>query len=153
MSRWTAGLIARLNQHQENLNCFWSMRNSKVIFICRAYDCSLAKVSYSIATMPRGSQLKAMEAQSLRAQSTMNKADLQLKINAEIRKTKLRKLDTMQWALSIPPADYKALLLLKPELDAPDAEIRNLAWKAFIASDLSQPYRVREHKSRVREYV
>jgi len=54
--------------------------------------------------------------------------------------------------ISIPPADYKALLLLKPELDHLDAQARNLAWRSFIASDLSLPYRVREHKTKVKSY-
>ena len=80
----------------------------------------------------------------------MNKSDLQLTINSEIRKHKLRNLKSMQWALCIPPADYKALMIVLPELHCDDAMTRDKAWRAFIASDLSKPYRVLEQKSNLR---
>ena len=82
----------------------------------------------------------------------MNHSDTVLKVNQEIRRTQLREMEAMQWSLPIPHADYKALLLLKPELDHYDAQARNLAWRSFIASDLSLPYRVRDHKSKVKSY-
>ena len=79
----------------------------------------------------------------------MNNADLQIKINSEVRKNALRKLETMEWALTIPPADYQVLMLLLPELQSKDAQVRDQAWRAFIKSDLSEPYRVRRHRSKM----
>ena len=78
----------------------------------------------------------------------MNNSDLQLAINSEIRKTSVRKLQSMSWALCIPPADYKALMLVMPELHCDDAQTRDMAWRAFIASDLSRPYRVVDQTSK-----
>ena len=71
--------------------------------------------------------------------------------NAEIRKNEgaLRKLQAMEWALQIPTLDYYNLTKANPELVSPDAEIRNKAWRKFIESDISLPYRVREQKSRI----
>ena len=68
--------------------------------------------------------------------------------NAEIRRNPLalRKLDAMQWALQIPTDDYDKLLGCNPDLTHTDAETRNAAWKAFIKSPESLPYRVR-HQS------
>ena len=69
---------------------------------------------------------------------------------AELRKNPdaLRKLEAMQWALSIPVDEYPILLKLRPDLAHPDNYTRQLAWKLYIASDASIPYRVREHRGR-----
>lgn len=80
----------------------------------------------------------------------MNKSDLQLQINTEIRKAELRNLETMRWELAIPPADYKALVMAMPELASTDKLERLLAWKGFIAGDISIPYRVRDQRSKAR---
>jgi hypothetical protein len=72
--------------------------------------------------------------------------DLVLQRNQELRKNPdaLRKLEAMAWALSIPEVDYYHLRNKYPELKSPDALVRSLAWKAFIASAESVPYRVRD---------
>ncbi len=80
----------------------------------------------------------------------MNNADMQITINQEIKKHQLRKLQTMGWELCIPPADYRMLEIMLPGLRAEDAQERNAAWREFIASDLSEPYRVRRFRSKMR---
>ena len=77
--------------------------------------------------------------------------DAILNDNAEIRKNPgaLRTLDSMQWALQIPTVDYDKLIKCNPLLSHPDADIRNKAWKTFISSDESLPYRVREQSGRI----
>jgi len=55
-----------------------------------------------------------------------------------------RKLEWGKFALSIPPNDYHKLLATIPELKCWDKDIRTKAWKKFIASDASRPYRVYE---------
>lgn len=80
----------------------------------------------------------------------MNNADLQITINQEIKKHKLRKLQTMGWELSIPPADFKMIEMMIPALSSADAQERNAAWRDFIASELSEPYRVRRFRSKMR---
>ncbi len=87
---------------------------------------------------------------SRRETTLINKSDLQLHINSEIRKAELRRLETMSWELAIPPADYKLLIELDPELVSDDKLVRLIAWKEFIASDLSIPYRVRDARSKMR---
>ena len=64
--------------------------------------------------------------------------------NKRIRnQAKLRKLESMQWALRIPEIDFHQLLLANPDLDSPDGEIKRLAWVKFIQSAESMPYKVR----------
>ena len=81
----------------------------------------------------------------------MNNADLQIAINREVRKQRIRRLDTMAWELTIPPSDYKALLVIFPALDDKDPQLRDQAWRFFIASDASKPYRVHDHRSKMRQ--
>lgn len=50
-----------------------------------------------------------------------------------------------RWALTIPNVDYSALVEKYPELQAPDNDVRQHAWRLFLASDESAPYRVREN--------
>ena len=71
--------------------------------------------------------------------------------NTEIRRNPgaLRKLDAMQWALQIPTDDYDKLLGCNPDLTHADAAIRTGAWKAFINSPESLPYRVRHQAWRL----
>lgn len=51
-------------------------------------------------------------------------------------------------ALSIPEFDYYVLQQRFPDLKSPDHEIRLKAWKKFIASPLSEPYRVNRNDGR-----
>jgi predicted secreted Zn-dependent protease len=45
-------------------------------------------------------------------------------------------------ALSIPELDYYVLLQRFPDLASPDAATKTSAWKKFIRSPLSEPYRL-----------
>jgi len=47
-------------------------------------------------------------------------------------------------ALSIPPGHYMALIRANPDLNSPDAKVQTAAWRRFIASPESLPYRVRD---------
>ena len=71
--------------------------------------------------------------------------NLILERNQELRKNPdaIKKLQAMGWALSIPEADYYALRARNPDLASDCAQTRTAAWKKFIASDESLPYRVR----------
>ena len=44
-------------------------------------------------------------------------------------------------ALDIPTDHYEVLTLMYPDLKCPDAEIKLKAWKAFVISDESLPYK------------
>lgn len=72
--------------------------------------------------------------------------DLILQRNQELRKNPdaIRKLESMGWELSIPEADYYNLRKKYPDLASPDGMVRTLAWKSFLASAESVPYRVRD---------
>ena len=65
-----------------------------------------------------------------------------LAANQLARSLDKRRTDGYRWALRIPEDDYAVLVKLMPELVAPDREIRDKAWRAFIVSDASRPYRV-----------
>ena len=82
---------------------------------------------------------------------TQPSEDAILRDNAELRKNPgaLRKLEAMEWALQIPTLNYHALVKANPLLTHTDAHIRTAAWKAFIASPASEPFRVRHQKWRV----
>ena len=65
---------------------------------------------------------------------------------AEMRKADpsiLRKMESMGWELSIPFEDYHQLVKKYPDLKAPHALTRTLAWKKFMGSAESAPYKVR----------
>ena len=47
-------------------------------------------------------------------------------------------------ALTIPPGDYQALRRANPDLASSDAKVRTAAWKKFMRSPESLPYRVRD---------
>ena len=49
-----------------------------------------------------------------------------------------------RWMLSIPFEDYLALQVKYPELASPDGQIKTRAYKRFMASPESKPYRLRE---------
>ena len=64
--------------------------------------------------------------------------------NKRIRNdAKLRKLESMEWALRIPEIDFHQLILANPDLDSVDNEIKRLAWVKYIQSAESMPYKVR----------
>jgi hypothetical protein len=71
--------------------------------------------------------------------------DLILQRNAELRKQPgaLRDLSFGRLALTIPLEDLDALRAKYPDLASRDAGIRSAAWKRFIASAESKPYRVK----------
>ncbi len=50
-----------------------------------------------------------------------------------------------RWALSVPFEDWVRLREKYPDLASQDAQIKSRAWLAFIASDESKPFKVREH--------
>lgn len=67
-----------------------------------------------------------------------------LEFNQALRADPAR-IRRLKWAkpqLQIPELDLYRLKHLYPELDSPDAEIRLKAWKRFMASSESKPYRV-----------
>jgi len=45
-------------------------------------------------------------------------------------------------ALQIPVQHYELLTMAYPELQNPDSEAKTLAWKRFMETDLSLPYKV-----------
>jgi len=49
-----------------------------------------------------------------------------------------------RWALSVPAEDWLRLRAKYPDLQCPDGKIQSAAWQAFIRSDESLPYRMRE---------
>ena len=65
--------------------------------------------------------------------------------NAELRKNPevLRDLEWGQWQLCIPELDMLHLMKVNPALVHEHNPTRTAAWKAFIASPESLPYRVR----------
>ena len=67
-----------------------------------------------------------------------------LETNRQLRREGLNDLSFGRWALSIPEIDYKKLVLANPALKSQDAVERTLAWKSFMASPESVPYRVNE---------
>ena len=61
----------------------------------------------------------------------------------EMREQKMvRRTDVLRWALSIPRVDRYLLGVKYPDLNSRDAETRTRAWKKFMASSESRPYRV-----------
>lgn len=67
-----------------------------------------------------------------------------LERNARLRAdpSGIRKLDWGRPALTIPLEDLMHLKLKFPDLNSRDAEIRTRAWKKFLASGESRPYRI-----------
>ena len=86
----------------------------------------------------------------IRRETTQPLRNAILNDNAEIRKNPeaLRKLDAMEWTLSIPEDDFGMLVKCNPALNHDDAATRTAAWKAFINSPVSIPYRVRDQSWR-----
>ena len=98
------------------------------------------------------SRIFGNKAGDLRRETSQPLRSAILNDNAELRKNPgvLRKLDAMEWTLQIPEDDFGMLLKCNPALKHDDAEIRLAAWKAFIASPESMPYRVRDQSWRKR---
>ena len=67
-----------------------------------------------------------------------------LETNRQLRREGLKDLSFGRWALSIPEIDYKKLVKANPALKSLDTVERTLAWKRFMASPESVPYRVNE---------
>jgi hypothetical protein len=66
----------------------------------------------------------------------------------DIRNNRLtRRLDWARPVLCIPELDLMQLRAKYPELNSRDPLERTLAWKRFIASSESQPYRVNDGKA------
>jgi hypothetical protein len=74
-----------------------------------------------------------------------------LERNSELRKNpeawKKDKNIGMGVELTIPLMDLYYLKKANPELDSSDAMVRTLAWKKFMASSESDPYRVRDRET------
>lgn len=69
--------------------------------------------------------------------------ELILELNKRKRIEKPQKdLTFGRQVLSIPELDWELIRALYPELEAPDNEIRTKAWRKFMASPDSEPYRV-----------
>ena len=60
----------------------------------------------------------------------------------------IRRSDVLRWELSVPFADHARLVAANPDLKSRDAATRTAAWKAFLASPESAPYRVRQGGAR-----
>ena len=70
-------------------------------------------------------------------------SDRILKQNELLRNESIvKQKDDLHWSLSFPEFDYHMLLRRKPDLASPDAEISTRAWKKYISSSESKPYRV-----------
>ena len=48
----------------------------------------------------------------------------------------------MHWTLSLPEFEYYMLIKKYPDLNSPDHEIKTRAWKTYLRSAESKPYRV-----------
>jgi hypothetical protein len=74
------------------------------------------------------------------------KERLILETNAELRKCEpMADRDGLgRWALSVPFLKWVELRRKFPALASTDAEVKSRAWRSFIASADSLPYRVRE---------
>lgn len=66
-----------------------------------------------------------------------------LELNKELRKEELPSGPQGLWCLSMNEIDRKTIAKLFPGIDAPDRDERNREWRRFMASPLSEPYRVR----------
>lgn len=53
----------------------------------------------------------------------------------------MRKLDFGVVALTIPQLDFQRLCKLNPDLVCPDGHTQTAAWRKFMASSMSEPYR------------
>lgn len=53
----------------------------------------------------------------------------------------MRKLDFGVAALTIPQLDYQRLIRIYPDLICPDGHTQTVAWRKFMASSMSEPYR------------
>lgn len=63
--------------------------------------------------------------------------------NRKIRNSNLVKQKAdMHWALSMTPMQYDKIKKKYPDVASEDNEIQTKAWKKFIASSESKPYRV-----------
>ena len=78
--------------------------------------------------------------------------DTILDFNAELQKNPgaLRDLTSMGWELNIPELHYHRLVKAHPDLGCPDSSIRTAAWRKFIGSSESDPYRVRSRRRKPR---
>ena len=71
-----------------------------------------------------------------------------LERNRELRKNPaaLHSLDSMGLELTIPELHYWRLVKKYPELGAPDAATKTRAWRRFMGSSESDPYRVKDRR-------
>jgi hypothetical protein len=66
-----------------------------------------------------------------------------LEENVGIRNSQIVKQKAdMHWALSMSPMQYAQICKRYPDLKSEDGEIQTKAWKKFITSSESKPYRV-----------
>ena len=66
-----------------------------------------------------------------------------LEENQGIRNSQIVKQKAdLHWALSMTPLQYAQICKRYPDLKSDDNEIQTKAWKRFIASSESKPYRV-----------
>ena len=66
-----------------------------------------------------------------------------LQENEDIRNGQLVKQKAdMHWALSMTPMQYDKIKKKYPDIGSDDNEIQTKAWKKYIASSESKPYRV-----------
>ncbi len=70
--------------------------------------------------------------------------DTILQFNAELQKQPeaLRKLTSMGWELNIPELHYHRLVKKYPALGSVDSKERTEAWRKFLGTSESDPYRV-----------
>jgi hypothetical protein len=78
----------------------------------------------------------------------MDERSANLRLNEFLRNSDgVKKSDGVRWSLSIPYDDWAALGRLNPALRSKDPVEKTKAWKAFINSPESIPYRVMEMKA------
>lgn len=55
-----------------------------------------------------------------------------------------------EYTMRIPEQDYRTLMVLLPDLQAQNAEVREAAWKQFAESPLANAYRMARSPQQVR---
>jgi len=67
-----------------------------------------------------------------------------LEQNRALRNEGVKDMSFMRWALSIPEVDFMNLVRKYPDLQSRDANSKTRAWRRFISSAESVPYRMHD---------
>ena len=80
---------------------------------------------------------------ALKAKQRRERAETSASLrNIQDRRGILKPREWGEMMVTIPRADYDALIRANPDLAAPDGEIRLKAWRKFVGSPESRPYLV-----------